>query len=107
MMASFSEGICLADKAKLDTSVFVEIMGLGAMACGMYKGKGPNMIKGDFPTQFPLKHQQKDLRLAIELGEQVGQPLPVAKAANATFERALPTASDQDFSAVLTVTKGE
>lgn len=39
-MASFSEGISLTEKAELDSSMFVEILGLGAMACPMYKGKG-------------------------------------------------------------------
>ena len=30
--------------------------------------KGPGMIKGTYPAAFPLKHQQKDLRLALALG---------------------------------------
>jgi len=105
MMASFSEGISLTEKAELDSNMFVEILGLGAMACPMYKGKGPNMVKGNFPTQFPLKHQQKDVKLACDLGDEVGQALPIAKAVNAKFEEALATAGDQDFSAVLTVKK--
>ena len=29
------------------------------------------MIKGEFPTQFPLKHQAKDVRLACALGKEV------------------------------------
>ena len=69
--------------------------------------KGPNMVKGNFPTQFPLKHQQKDVKLACDLGDEVGQALPIAKAVNAKFEEALATAGDQDFSAVLTVTKSK
>jgi glyoxylate/succinic semialdehyde reductase len=32
--------------------------------------QGPNMAKGVYPTAFPLKHQQKDMRLAIALGDQ-------------------------------------
>ena len=36
-----------------------------------------------------------------------GQALPIAKAVNAKFEEALATAGDQDFSAVLTVTKSK
>ena len=31
------------------------------------------MVKGNFPTQFPLKHQQKDVKLACDLGDEVGQ----------------------------------
>lgn len=40
------------------------------------------MIEGKFSTAFPLKHQQKDMRLALALGDEVAQSLPVAAAAN-------------------------
>jgi 3-hydroxyisobutyrate dehydrogenase-like beta-hydroxyacid dehydrogenase len=30
--------------------------------------KGPSMAAGKFDPAFPLKHQQKDMRLALELG---------------------------------------
>lgn len=48
------------------------------------------MIEGAYPTAFPLKHQLKDLRLALELGAAVGQPLPVAAAARQLYEQARP-----------------
>jgi len=105
MMVSFSEGISLTAKAGIPEDAFVEILGLGAMACPMFKGKGPNMIKGEFPTQFPLKHQAKDVRLACALGKEVGQPLPVAEATSKIFEAALEADGEQDFSAVLNTVK--
>ncbi len=40
------------------------------------------MVEQKFPTAFPLKHQQKDMRLALELGKQHGLTMPVAEAAN-------------------------
>mmetsp|Transcript_19969 Transcript_19969/g.51832 ORF Transcript_19969/g.51832 Transcript_19969/m.51832 type:complete len:292 (-) Transcript_19969:58-933(-) len=101
MMCALSEGIHLTDKAGLDPATFVEILGLGAMACPMYKGKGPAMVQGNYPTQFPLKHQHKDVRLACELGKEVGAKLPQAAAALNHFEAALPSHADDDFSAVL------
>jgi hypothetical protein len=36
----------------------------------------------DFDPNCPLQHQQKDLRLAISLGDSVDQPLPVTASAN-------------------------
>jgi 3-hydroxyisobutyrate dehydrogenase-like beta-hydroxyacid dehydrogenase len=45
------------------------------------------MLKGEYPTAFPLKHQQKDLRLVLELADSTSQPLPVAAAANSLFEQ--------------------
>lgn len=35
------------------------------MANPMFKGKGPGMVAGSFPTNFPLKHAQKDMRYSI------------------------------------------
>lgn len=52
------------------------------MANGMFKMKGPSMIKGEYPPAFPLKHQQKDMRLALALGDELAQTMPVAAAAN-------------------------
>ncbi len=40
------------------------------------------MIEGKYPTAFPLKHQQKDLRLALEAAGESSLSLPVAAAAN-------------------------
>ena len=40
------------------------------------------MVQGKYPTAFPLKHQQKDMRLALEAAGEGGMTLPVAAAAN-------------------------
>lgn len=40
------------------------------------------MIKGNYSPAFPLKHQQKDMRLALALGDENAVPMPVAAAAN-------------------------
>jgi glyoxylate/succinic semialdehyde reductase len=40
------------------------------------------MVEGRFPTAFPLKHQRKDMRLALELGKALKQDLTVAAAAD-------------------------
>lgn len=48
----------------------------------MFKQKGPAMIQSKFPPAFPLKHQQKDMRLALALGDENAVSMPVAAAAN-------------------------
>ena len=45
------------------------------------------MVQGKYPTAFPLKHQQKDMRLALEAAEQSGVMLPVAAAANEMYKK--------------------
>jgi glyoxylate/succinic semialdehyde reductase len=82
MMASFAEGLALTERAGLDQSTLLEIISLGAINTPMYSLKGPSMINCAFPAAFPLKHQQKDLRLALRLGDDLAQDMPVAAAAN-------------------------
>ena len=56
---------------------------------------------------FPLKQQQKDMRLALQLGEELTQALATAAAANAAFLRAKSAGSDdEDFAAVLKAVRG-
>jgi len=101
MVTAFSEGLSLAGKAGLSQEQVLEVLDLGAMANGLFKLKGPQMMRRSFPPAFPLKHQQKDMRLALALGDDLAQPLPVAAAANETFKKAREMGfDDADMAAV-------
>lgn len=45
------------------------------------------MAQGNFPTAFPLKHQRKDLELALKYAESQSQGLPVANATTELFKK--------------------
>ncbi|GMH03765.1 hypothetical protein Nepgr_005604 [Nepenthes gracilis] len=106
MMASFSEGMLLSEKVGLDPSVLIEVISGGAIGAPMFSTKGPSMVKSLYPTAFPLKHQQKDLRLALGLAESVSQSTPIAAAANELYKVAKSHGlSDEDFSAVIEALK--
>ncbi|KAL1345110.1 glyoxylate/succinic semialdehyde reductase 2, chloroplastic [Arachis duranensis] len=108
MMASFSEGLLLSEKVGLDPKVLVEVVSQGAISAPMYSTKGPSMIQSVYPTAFPLKHQQKDLRLALGLAESVSQSTPIAAAANELYKVAKSHGlSDEDFSAVIEALKSK
>ncbi|KAL1298311.1 hypothetical protein AAHE18_18G023500 [Arachis hypogaea] len=108
MMASFSEGLLLSEKVGLDPKVLVEVVSQGAISAPMYSTKGPSMIQSLYPTAFPLKHQQKDLRLALGLAESVSQSTPIAAAANELYKVAKSHGlSDEDFSAVIEALKSK
>ncbi|XP_021293983.1 glyoxylate/succinic semialdehyde reductase 2, chloroplastic [Herrania umbratica] len=108
MMASFSEGLLLSKKVGLDPNVLVEVVAQGAISAPMYSVKGPSMVKSQYPTAFPLKHQQKDLRLALGLAESVSQSTPIAAAANELYKVAKSYGlSDEDFSAVIEALKAK
>lgn len=108
MMASFSEGLLLTEKVGLDPKVLVEVVSQGAISAPMYSTKGPSMIQSLYPTAFPLKHQQKDMRLALGLAESVSQSTPIAAAANELYKVAKSHGlGDQDFSAVIEALKAK
>ena len=104
MMSAFSEGLALGKATDIPLETLMQVLDLGAMSNPMFRGKGPLMVADKFPTNFPLKHQQKDMRLALELAEAKGVALPTSAAANANFVKAMAEplgAADEDFSAVL------
>ncbi|ERM93969.1 hypothetical protein AMTRI_Chr05g60460 [Amborella trichopoda] len=102
MMATFSEGLILSEKLGLDPNVLIEVVSQGAISAPMFSTKGPSMVQALYPTAFPLKHQQKDMRLALGMAESVAQPTPIAAAANELYKVAKSRGlSDEDFSAVI------
>ena len=58
--------------------------------------QGPPMQEHKYPTAFPLKHQQKDMRLALELAHQNGQELPTASASNSLYEQVGPSQNGEN-----------
>jgi len=89
MMVALGEGLALGRQADLDGAAILDVLAAGAMACPMVAGKGALVLQQDYTPNFPLKHMQKDLRLALALGDELRQPLPGAAAVNETFKRAM------------------
>ncbi|XP_072040838.1 cytokine-like nuclear factor N-PAC isoform X1 [Amphiura filiformis] len=82
MMCCFGEGMSLAEKAGLNQSNLLDILNLSMLSSPLIAGKGRAILAGVFPPAFPLKFQQKDMRQALSLAEQVDQPLPITAAVN-------------------------
>ncbi|XP_056170920.1 glyoxylate/succinic semialdehyde reductase 1 isoform X2 [Syzygium oleosum] len=106
MMNAFSEGLELASRSGLDPHTLLDVLDLGAIANPMFKLKGPTMIKNSYAPAFPLKHQQKDMRLALALGDENALSMPIAAASNEAFKKARSLGlGDLDFSAVFEAVK--
>ncbi len=102
MMSAFCEGLTLARHSRLDTIELLDILDAGALSNPMFRGKGPQMLADNYAVAFPLKHMQKDLRLALELGHDLQIKLPTSGTANDAFVKALDAGDgDLDFSALL------
>jgi len=101
MLTALGEGLALGLKGGLDGAEILDILDAGAMACPMFRAKGPMLLSGDYPTSFPLKHMQKDLRLALALSEKLDQNLALTAASNELFKRArIAGHGDEDIGAV-------
>lgn len=105
MLAAMSEGMSLVESCGLSPTDYLTVLGQGACKSPVFDLKGPKMAEGVYDPHFPLKHAQKDMRLALEQGDVHGQSMPVAAAANAVYLRARPEHGDNDFSAVHAVTR--
>lgn len=102
MLIALCEGMALASSSGLVCEQLLEVLDAGALANPLFRLKGGIVAKnGRLPAAFPLKHMQKDLRLALRLAEQVGLPLFATAAANELFKEALSRGlGDDDFAAV-------
>ena len=73
---AMGEALVLAAKAGVDPATMVEAVSAGAGSSWALQNLAPRILSGDFRPGFKVSHQQKDLRLALELANQRSAPLP-------------------------------
>ncbi|OGQ83755.1 MAG: hypothetical protein A3F90_04535 [Deltaproteobacteria bacterium RIFCSPLOWO2_12_FULL_60_19] len=97
-MLAFSEGILLAEKSGIPRETAVEVFLNSVMASPMVKYRGPFVLKMPDEAWFNVNMMQKDMLLALELGRNLGLPLPTTAVTNEmlTAARAMGFA-DKDF----------
>jgi len=101
MQVAYSEGFALAAAAQLNLDDVMDVVNNGAIACPMFALKGQHMKAGNQQPAFPLKHAQKDMKLALLLADELGVALPTSAAANEQYKRAKGRGKgDEDFAAV-------
>jgi 3-hydroxyisobutyrate dehydrogenase-like beta-hydroxyacid dehydrogenase len=96
---ALSEGLLLAVKSGIPRDVALDIMLSGATASPMLQYRGP-LIKGQ-PDKawFDCTMMQKDTKLALDLGEKLGVPLPTTSVTDSWLTTAKGQGlADYDFS---------
>lgn len=73
---SMAEGLAFAEKAGLDLQITHAATCGGAAYSHSLKVLGQKVLAGDMKPAFAVDLQFKDLRLVMEMAEQIGQPLP-------------------------------
>jgi len=75
-MLAFSEAVLLAEKAGIARGRAVEALLRSVIASPMVKYRGPFILEMPGEAWFNVSMMQKDLGLALELGRELGVPLP-------------------------------
>jgi 3-hydroxyisobutyrate dehydrogenase len=72
---AMSEALLLAQAGGLDLQKTIEALGAGAAGSWMWSNRGPQVIRRDWRPGFTIDLQQKDVRLVMQAGDQLGVPL--------------------------------
>ncbi|MEM7345535.1 MAG: NAD(P)-dependent oxidoreductase [Chloroflexota bacterium] len=81
-MLGFSEGVLLAEKSGIAREKAVEVMLNSVIASPMVVYRGPFVLGQPEGVLFDCSMMQKDMNLAIELGQELDVPLPTTAATN-------------------------
>ena len=82
---AMSEALVLAAKAGVAPATMIEAVRSGAGASWALRNLAPRILEGDFSPGFKIAHQQKDLRLALDLAREGRTPLPGTALVNQLF----------------------
>ena len=103
-MLAFSEGVLLAEKSGIARETAVKVLLNSVMASPMLKYRGPFVLEMPDEAWFDVEMSQKDMNLALELGEQLGVPLPTTAATNEYLSAARGLGlADKDFAVIIDV----
>src|SRR5215469_842519 len=98
---ALAEGLALVKKAGVAGERLVEVMQSSMARAPVLDVKAPQILKNAYPPSFPLRLMHKDMRLALELAEKEGVPLPAGAAAYTTYTAVMKAAKeDIDYAAV-------
>jgi 3-hydroxyisobutyrate dehydrogenase len=71
-MVGMVESMLYAEKAGLEVSDVIELIGKGAAGCWSINNLGPRIVKEDWSPGFYIKHFLKDMRIALEDSMRMG-----------------------------------
>jgi 3-hydroxyisobutyrate dehydrogenase-like beta-hydroxyacid dehydrogenase len=89
LLQAFNEGLVLSTKSGVDPNLMLDILNNSAARSGLISAKAPAVFKRDFSTKFSVKWLAKDIRLAIDLGSEMGVPLPLTGLTQQLFQSAM------------------
>lgn len=103
-MLALSESVLLAEKAGIKREVALEVLTNSVIASPLVKYRGPFLLNMPEQAWFDVNMMQKDMNLALELGEKVGAALPASKVTNDMLTKAKEMGlAEKDFAVIFEV----
>ena len=103
-MLAFSEGVLLAEKSGIARDVAVDVLVNSVIGSPMVKYRGPFVLGMPDEAWFDCNMMQKDMNLALEMGRELGVPLPTTAVTNELLTAARGMGWEgQDFAVVFDV----
>jgi len=88
MVEALSEGTALAAGAGITIEKVLEVIQASGYASPFWDFKGKALAARDFSTHFAIDLMHKDLTLAMDLGHQLGVPMPGTAAVREVYQLA-------------------
>jgi 3-hydroxyisobutyrate dehydrogenase-like beta-hydroxyacid dehydrogenase len=100
-MQALAEAIALGEKAGIDKGLLLDVLGQTTVLTAGQKAKLANVKREQYPTQFALSLQHKDLRLILSEADEISVSMPATAAAQQMYTAALAKGMDEDFSIMI------
>ena len=103
-MLAFSEGVLLAEKSGIARATAVDVMTHSVIGSPMVQYRGPMVLGLPDEAWFNVNMMQKDMMLALEMGQRLQVPLPTTAVTNEFLSAARAMGlAEQDFASVFQV----
>ncbi|KIL22426.1 2-hydroxy-3-oxopropionate reductase [Bacillus pumilus] len=86
-MVGVAEAMAYAEKSGLDPEHVLKSITTGAAGSWSLSNLAPRMLKGDFEPGFYVKHFIKDMGIALEEAELMGEEMPGLSLAKSLYEK--------------------
>ena len=103
-LVAMSEALVLGQKAGVDPTVILQVLGAGYAESRVMDVRGPRVVRRDFAPGFRGRLHHKDLHIVLETARELGCPLPASALAHELFSSVVANGwGDLDHSAVIRV----
>ncbi len=104
MIVALSQAFVLAERSGVSKEIVLDVLENSALNSAMYQNKGRTIMNGNFEPNFYVKHMLKDIKLVLEMAEDLKVSLPVISIIREFYVQALSKGyENEDYSAVFKV----